>query len=325
MLRKVFQFFLSILKIENVEETDFVKAYRKSSPRDYVEEIKLKDGSTKKLKVSTPGVMFVRLYSEQLRELVLARARKLGGQRHPQKNHKYFVAKVECEAVKAAKEKHSARIKTILKDNETKKENNRFHFHGNQFYVNGDLQVSAVSPPTFQEICDAIREVGPALDAIEVIKTEIPLVENNNQFRAFVVRVRRMEEIWLAYIRIYKEVPDAAHVLLAYKLASTQGTCDDGEHKGAYKILKLIQLYHLKHVAVFVSRRSNGQQLGPKRFQCIADVTKALLAPLAHTPGNIDDTESIPSSPKTRPTRRNPARPGRNASVNENTTPKTVE
>ena len=317
--------------IENqwVDKTDFVKAYRKTNPRDYTEEIELEDGSKKQIKVSAPGIMFVRLCLEQLREIAITKARGLAGTRHAKKNYKYFVSKVECEAVKAAKEKHAARVKTILKNNFDNGTTDNFHFRGNDFFVNGELQVPTITPPSFQDICTVIKEQRPALDAIELLENALPLVRDNNEFRAYAIRTRRMEEIRLGYIRVHMEVPDAAHVILAYKLNSSQGNCDDGEYKAGYKLLRILQTMKIRNIAIFVTRKSNGQQLGPKRFQYITDIAKTLLTSLEKPPAGIpalgSDADSVTSSPGNKNTRkRRGTRGGRNTPTAEETVPKTV-
>ena len=75
---EVVEFFKDILEIPDVTTSNFVRAYRKTNPTSYTEEIR--DGSNSvKLKINAPGLMFVRLSSEQLRELAVSQARKLGG------------------------------------------------------------------------------------------------------------------------------------------------------------------------------------------------------------------------------------------------------
>ena len=89
---------------------DFVRAYRKSDPTEYNEEIVDKNNTKIVLPVKCPGIMFICLHSEILREQAFTKARGLGGRRHRELNHKYFVSKVKCEATQASEEKHSKTV-----------------------------------------------------------------------------------------------------------------------------------------------------------------------------------------------------------------------
>ena len=90
-------FFWDVLELPQVKSGAFVKAYQKSGPKEFNENVKLDSGETKKIPVRAPGVMFVRLESKSLREQAIAKAWGLGGKRHPEANHKYFVSSVVCE------------------------------------------------------------------------------------------------------------------------------------------------------------------------------------------------------------------------------------
>ena len=66
-------FFKNILQLKDISVKDFVKAHRKSSGNQYTEEVK--DGANVvKLKATAPGIMFVHMASENLREMAIQRA-----------------------------------------------------------------------------------------------------------------------------------------------------------------------------------------------------------------------------------------------------------
>ena len=109
---EVVSFFNEILKMADVKITDIVKAYRISSTKEYEDVIADEAGSSVTLGVTAPGVTFVRLQSEYIREQAMLKARGLGGRRHQTLNHKYFVAPVECEATKATKSKNKQKSGT---------------------------------------------------------------------------------------------------------------------------------------------------------------------------------------------------------------------
>ena len=111
---EVLAFYHDILKMTSVKEQDIVKAYRKTQPRSYEEEIK-KDQTTTKIQVNVPGLMFVRLSTETIRDTTIAKARSLAGQRDATHNFKYFASAMECEAVKATKEKTGTGLRSCSK------------------------------------------------------------------------------------------------------------------------------------------------------------------------------------------------------------------
>ena len=289
-------FFKEILSIDEVAESDFVKAYRRSDPRSYTEETKDGSGKTVKLKVAAPGVMFVRLSSELLREQALARSRTLGGKRHPVHNHKYFVSKVECEAVKATKEKHKDRVAKIHKDNKDFGKNDSYHFHGQQFFVNGKLVQDVFSPPSYDEVLTAMREETTALKTLDLHKTE-PYIKDDNTFRAYGINTRRMDVVRLAYIKVYMLNPTAGHVMMSYRIGKHQGSCDDDEFKGGVRLLKVLQSQKFKNGAIFVTRHSQGRQLGSKRFDYISDVAKELIDFMKRAASNNIDAALPPPDP----------------------------
>ena len=130
------QFFKEILELKDVKPSDFVKAYRKSNPRQFEETVKLTTGETSKLQVSAPGLMFVWLESESLRERAMVKARGLGGKRHATLNYKYFVSSVECEATRATKERYKSKIQKIVTGNKDKedKDKTKFYFRGQELF-----------------------------------------------------------------------------------------------------------------------------------------------------------------------------------------------
>ena len=105
-----------------------MKVYRKSKLREFDETIKCDDGSSQKIHVTAPGVMFVRLESESLRDQAMGKARGLGGQRHAEFNYKYFVSSVECEATRATKDRHRIKIRDLVIANKNKSEGQKTDF-----------------------------------------------------------------------------------------------------------------------------------------------------------------------------------------------------
>ena len=291
-------FFHDVLELPTVKEKDIIKAYRKTAPKEFDEHIEDEEGNNVVLNVQAPGVMFVRLQSERVREQIMVQARGLGGRRHPVFNHKYFVSPVECEATKATKGKYRNKVQSLLKGNRDTNTNDKFYFQGDEFFINGTLQEDTIMAPTFAEVADTLRTRKEELDALQLHRSEVPHVQNNNKFIAYFIHTRRIDIIRLAYTRVYVEQPSASSVMMAYKLANTQGSCDDGEYNMGFKLLRLLQNKKIKHAAIFMARYSRGQHLGAARFQVVTEVAAKLIDSLSQDDSTELGSPEHPSSPQ---------------------------
>ena len=231
---EVLSYFHEILELPDVVDVDIIKAYRRSAPCQYSDLIEDEAGNSITLEVQAPGVMFVHLQSEILRELAMQQTQGLGGHYHPTLNHKYFVAPVECEAMKATKSKHKARVHSLVLDNKSKTKKDQFYFEGENFYVNGELQVDKVTPPSFSELSHILHNQADELSDLQLYQSDLPKSKDGNQFNAYLVKTRNIETIRLAYAKVYLDKPHASSVMMAYKLNSSQGSCDDGEYNTGY-------------------------------------------------------------------------------------------
>ena len=173
-------FFHDVLELPTVKEKDIIKAYRKTAPKEFDEHIEDEAVNNVVLNVQAPGVMFVWLQSEQVWEQIMVQARGLGGRRHPVFNHKYFVSPVECEATKATKGKYRNKVQTLLKGNCDNNTNDKFYFQGDEFFINGTLQEDTITAPTFAEVADTLRTRKDELDSLQLHRSEVPHVKNNN-------------------------------------------------------------------------------------------------------------------------------------------------
>ena len=299
---EVLAFYHDILKMTSVKEQDIVKAYRKTQPRSYEEEIK-KDQTTTKIQVNAPGLMFVHLSTETIRDTTIAKARSLAGQRDATHNFKYFASAMECEAVKATKEKHRHRIEKLLKDNETKEHKNRdtFHFHGARLLINGKPFQDQISTPTYAEVADHMTYQFDEIKAIQLLEVEQPHLEEGNISHVYAVRARKMDTVWLAYSKVFMAQPRASHIMMAYRLGAHQGACDDGEYKAGAKILRAMHAKKAKNCALFITREISEdatRQLGASHFTTISNLVDNTLDLLSQ-----NATHSLQNSPTTTPSK----------------------
>ena len=261
-------FFHDVLELPNVKATAFVKAYRKSGPKEFDKNVKLDSGATKKLHVSAPGVMFVCLESEILREQAMAKAHGLGGKRHPEANHKYFVSSVVCEATRATRNRHRTKLQQVYSDNKNKPDGHKtdVYIRGDSLVIGGQLHHDFIEPPSVAQVDTALSKEHDAIQALQLYQSTAPVIENSNQFTAYAVHTRTMDKVRLGYIKTFATQPSAAHVVMAYRIGKHSGSCDDGEFKAGSVLLKLIKSKNLKNVALYITRVTNGQRLGQKRF-----------------------------------------------------------
>ena len=163
-------------------------------------------------------------------------------------------------------------------------------------------------PPTYAEIAHAVTHEADGLEALNVQRSVVPLNKNGNQFIAYLVKTRHIESIRLAYTKVCLSEPDAASIMMAYKLNNQQGSCDDGEYNTGYKLLKLIQAKKQRNMAVFVARKSSGQHLGQARFKYITDVASALMDRNADPLPEMEESHSNPGTLPSTPTSSNRSR-----------------
>ena len=169
--------------------------------------------------------------------------------------------------------------------------------------MNGKLQEDLITTPTFAEVNSMLRECHDDLDKLSMYHSTRPLVKENNYFYGYLVCTKSIDTIKLAYCKVFVGRPESSNVIMAYKTAQNQGSCDDGEHKAGYKMLRLLQRKKLKNCAVFMARVS-GQHLGPKRFKYILEVAEELIDSVIALPiGNpqnplTDGAVATPPSPQ---------------------------
>ena len=115
------------------------------------------------------------------------------------------------------------------------------------------------------------------LDKIHLYNSGCPLERDGNSYHGYTVYTRSLDIVRLSYIKAVSLKPQASHIMMAYKVGNQQGSCDDGEHKAGYKLLRLLHAQKEKNIVLFVARESSGQKLGAKQFEYILQVAEELL------------------------------------------------
>ena len=143
--------------------------------------------------------------------------------------------------------------------------------------VDNEIRPDPVSPPDVHQVIYALRADHDKISSFDFACSS-PLHIDGSVFRAFTVRVSQISTVKTAYVKARQHVPQADHIMMAYRLETLEGSCDDGEHYGGLQILKTLRKKTLQNIAVFVARTKGDTNLGGRRFKAIQDVGSRILA-----------------------------------------------
>lgn len=101
-----------------------------------------------------------------------------------------------------------------------------------------------------------------------------------SKFRAAAAILDSLNDVHLAYIKMFQLYPHADHIVAAFAVEDQEGYQDNGEFGAGYRVLNVIRDAKLFNVAVFVIREYDGQHLGPQRFDIIRDLSQKALEAL---------------------------------------------
>ena len=275
-----------------VGESDVIRAYRTGQPRKYK-----KQGVV----ITCPCQMVVKC-SSRLRDLAMQNKKVLGGQVDSRGNFSYFVAQYLPEPFKAAREKYRPDVAAVLKANETRQPQDQqtVRVVGTELSVNNEIRPDPLYPPDIHQVIYGLRTQTRELSNMEFVSA-YPVSENGSTFKGYGVRVKQLAAVELAYIKARQTVPNADHIMVAYKLGDLEGSCDDGECFGDLQIMKLIKKQKMNNVAIFVTRTKGETNLGSRRFEIIREVVSDVLQRLvAETEEPADpEWEEVPSAVET--------------------------
>ena len=191
----------------------------------------------------------------------------------------------------------------MLKSNKDKsdKEKDKFYFQGENFLVNGILQQDEITPLPYSEISDVLCNSSERLASLSLFESTSPNIQEGNTFKAYFIHNQFSDVVRLAYTKVFIENPDAPSIMMAYKLNSVQGSCEDSEFNTGCKLLCLLHAKKLKNAAIFVVCHSTGQHLVPAHFDHIVTTATTLITRVAKDSQPEDllvsPASSTPSSP----------------------------
>ena len=256
-LTQISDFFENILEMPFKEE-EIVKVHRLGDKKD-----------------GRPRPMIVKC-SNTLRGRIFQYTKNLKGKTNALKE-KFYVDQQLPEEVSAERKELTAEIARIKVDNADKPDDQKvkYKIKKKQLYVNNELQKKYIQAPTHIDLFEIEAEKRRQMEKEEIEGITI-IKEKGNEFYAKAFRIQSLEDIRSNYLRFKLLLPDADHVVAAYKNGKYKGCCDDGEHSMGNKLLKVVLESKIENVVILVARKYQ-TRLGPKCFLIYKKATEAVL------------------------------------------------
>lgn len=146
-------------------------------------------------------------------------------------------------------------------------------------FINGQLQRKVLIPPKPMDLFPEAEEQDK-MDNIKLVFSK-PASAEKCTFKAVACVAPRLNDVHLAYKKMFQLFPAADHIIAAFSSEHTAGFQDDSEFGSGHRILKSIVASKLTEVAVFVVRDYGGEHLGPSRFKVMQQVAEEALYKLS--------------------------------------------
>ena len=156
----------------------------------------------------------------------------------------------------------------------TKKVN--VEFKNGILHLNGKPERKYITPPSVTDVLNLTPDMVKKMDQIH-FEQSTTFQEKGNTFTAYALRANTSAEIRAAYRKLKQMIPEADHVMMAYRVKNYSGYHDDREHAAGKKLNSLLAVRNASNVAVFVARVFSGIHIGPKRFLLIEKAAKEAL------------------------------------------------
>ena len=138
--------------------------------------------------------------------------------------------------------------------------------------VNGKIHRERIQPFTVGQIFSDSTDLDSYMSAEYAAGAK--QTKDGSTFYGFAANAHKIDEVEKIYRHIKLRFLKAAHVMMAYKLpgnnkSQDESYCDDGEHGGGRRLLRLLKDSGQLGVMLAVVRVYNGQHIGPNRFELI--------------------------------------------------------
>ena len=211
-----------------------------------------------------------------------------------QDGYKYFVGHLYPEEWKAAYTMYKDEIAELKLKNKDKdpKDQTPWRMSGTQLIVRNVPRKQYLTAPSPKKFFKTLMENKDALDTLPVAISKVQR-SKGSAFRGVAIKATNMETVQLAYVKAHLLMPEATHIMVAYKVAGNGGQVDDREHFGSEQLKKLLEGENRRNTALFMARKYGGTHLGKDRYNLINHVgTEALLKLDQNQPdANVDPGE----------------------------------
>lgn len=161
----------------------------------------------------------------------------------------------------------------------------------------------SVKALSISQLCNLSTERKKILRDIELIEGSTE-EKDESKFVGYAADVRSIDAVQKCYEALWLRIPDATHIICAFKLPGTevtrtQGFLDDGEHGAGRTLLNILNKHKIVNKAIFVTRHYGGKHIGATRFQLIEKVALAALKEIvqlekaAKQPLTADELEQL--------------------------------
>lgn len=220
-----------------------------------------------------PRLLVIRVASK-LKDKILPNTARLKD-RVNEKEQPFFINIQIPEAMAAEKKAMQYEVKRVKEYNEAlpagfKKK--QFQIKNRKLIIDNEIKTQQVLPPKPIDTFPTAEEQ-KWINDIDIF-TSRPKTEGFCQFVGLAAKVHTVNQVRQAYIKVRQLYPSFDHAIMAYNIQDSDGYQDDGEHSAAIKIHSAMMQKGCKNMVIFVVRNFGGVHLGPKRFECIAEVVE---------------------------------------------------
>lgn len=216
---------------------------------------------------------------ESLAGSIFGNTSKLRGKLNEQ--DRSFSVNPQLPDMLAEQRRETRKIIKDKKDSEVHLPDNQkssFLVRNGKVFINGQLQRKLLTPPLVKQLFVGEEEQAK-INAIKFCVEQAEPIKGST-FTAYATTVSSMNELHLAYIKMFQNNPSADHIIAAYSCERQTGFQDDSEFGSGYRVLQVLEQTGVGDIAVFITRDYGGEHLGPQRFQTMRDLADKVLQKL---------------------------------------------
>lgn len=147
--------------------------------------------------------------------------------------------------------------------------------------VNDQLYEVPIFVPTVAQVCNLSPERKKILREMEILQGDTETCEKSI-FTGYVADAYSTQNVQSIYEAMQLRVPDATHIMCAYRLpgvdfTQSQGFLDNGEYGAGRTLLNLLHKNRITNKVILVTRHYGGKHIGVQRFQLIEKVAQSAL------------------------------------------------